>query len=131
MIVYIIAIPLILHGLANLAGAFSSWTATGGGFTNSAWIFSAGILLKSGIGRAFSLVWLASTLGLVAAGSGALMHQPWWKLAAILGSGFSLAAILSWWKAAPPGAHFGAIFDLLVLALLFSPLGDRITRAVQ
>jgi hypothetical protein len=131
MIVYLVAIPLIVHGLANLAGVFSAWAKSMNGFINTAWIFSTGVILKSGIGQAFSLVWLASTLCLAIAGAGVFLHQPWWKLVAILGCAFSLAAILTWWKAVPGGARFGAIFDLVVIALLASPLGERIAQAVK
>jgi hypothetical protein len=59
------------------------------------------------------------------------LHQPWWKLVAILGCGFSLVAIASWWQAVPAGARFGAIFDLVVIVLLISPLGERIAQSVQ
>jgi hypothetical protein len=131
MIIYLVAIPLVFHGLANMAGVFSAWLKDMQGFTNSTWIFSNGIMLKSSIGQAFSLVWLASTLCLVAAGAGVFLHQPWWKLAAILGCAFSLVAILTWWKAVPGGARFGAIFDLVVITLLASPLGERIAQAVK
>lgn len=125
---YAIAIPLIFHVLANVAGVFSAWSKSMQGFTNSAWLFSSGVVLKSTLGQVFSLVWLASTLCLVSAGVGLLLHQPWWKFIAILGCCFSLAAIVSWWKAVPGGARFGAIFDMLMLILLLLPLGARIAQ---
>ena len=42
---------------------------------------------------------------------------------AIASCALSTAAILPWWKAIPPGARFGAISDLAVIALPALPLG--------
>lgn len=124
MIVYFIAIPLIMHGLANLAGVFAPWTKNMQGFKNSTLVFSSGVLLNSTAGKLFSLIWLASSICLIFAGAGVLMHQTGWRWASVLGCVFSLVAILPWWKAVPPGARFGAVpFDILVIGLLSSPLG--------
>ncbi len=130
MFVYIVAVPLIAHGLANLAGVFAPWTRNLAGFADADWAFSGQITLRSGWGRAFGLVWLASSICLATAGLGVLLHQGWWIRLAILGCGLSLAAIASWWRAVPPGARFGAVFDVLVIALLASPLGGWILQAL-
>jgi hypothetical protein len=122
MLKYVIAIPLIMHGLANLGGVFAPWTKGMQGFKDVPWLFSQTITFKSGVGKAFSLAWLASTICLVAAGVGVLLGQPWWIPLAIAGCICSLAAILPWWKAVVPGAHFGAVFDVLVSILLLSPM---------
>ena len=122
MVKYLIVIPLIMHGLANLGGAFAPWSKDLKGFKDTPWLFSPGITFKSGMGRAFSLVWLASTICLAAAGIGLLLGQPWWIPLAIAGCICSLVAILPWWKAVVPGAYVGAAFDLLMLILLASPL---------
>ena len=131
MLKFLVAIPLIAHGLANLAGVFAPWTKSLQGFADAPWIFSSGVTYNSWVGRAFSLLWLASSLCLVGAGVGVFTHQPWWLLLAILGCAFSAAAILPWWKAVPPGARFGGIFDLVVLGLLLSPLGAQIAKVIQ
>jgi len=130
MIKFVLAIPLILHGLANLAGVFAPWTQGLQGFANAAWIFSNGVTYTSAAGRFFSLFWLASTVCLIASGAGLLARQAWWPTLAILGCALSAAAILPWWRAVPPGARFGAIFDLVAILLLVSPLGERIVHAV-
>ncbi len=131
MFTYLVAIPLIFHGLANLAGFFAPWTAGLLGFANVAWSFSGGVIFKSSAGQLFSLVWLASSGLLVAAGLGILLHKPWWPELILAGCVFSLAAILPWWQAVPPGARFGAIFDVLALILILSPLSVRIVQAVR
>jgi len=121
MLKYVIAIPIIVHGLANLGGVFAPWTKNMQGFKDAAWLFSQNTTFKSGVGKAFSLVWLASTICLVTAGAGLLLEQPWWVPVAIAGCICSLVAILPWWKAVVTGAYFGAVFDVVVSILLLSP----------
>jgi len=129
MLRIVVAFPFIMHGLANLAGVFAPWTKSLLGFTERAWVFSGGVTLRAGVGRAYSLLWLLSTLGLVGAGLGLIFLQDWWRALAIAASAISLVSIVPWWKAVPPGAKFGAFFDLFAILLLLSPLGDWIARA--
>jgi len=130
MIRLFIAIPLIAHGLANLAGVCAPWTKTMQGFKDAPWLFSPNITFQSRAGRAFSLVWLSSTLCLLTAGIGLLCAQPWWIPLAIAGCMCSLAAILPWWRAVVPGAYFGAVFDVIVSLFLISPLKTILLQAV-
>ena len=106
MLKFVIAIPLFAHGLANLAGVFAPWQKTQV-FKDAPWIFSKNVTYNSWVGRAFSLVWLASSICLVAAGTGALLHQSWWLPLGIAGCVFSLGSILPWVKAVPPGLILG------------------------
>ncbi len=131
MLIYLIAIPLIAHGLANLGGVFAPWTKSLLGFADAPWLISGGITLGSGVGHASSLVWLASTACLVIAGAGIFSRQPGWQTLAIAGCVLSLAAILPWWRAVPPGAKFGAVFDLVMIGLLASPIGAQIAQAIR
>ncbi len=131
MLPYLIAVPLMAHGLANLAGVFAPWAKNLAGFSDSAWYFTGQVTLRSVWGRAFSLVWLASSLCLAAAGSGVLLHQSWWVPMASLGCLLSFAAIAPWWRAVPPGARFGAVFDVLVIAWLVSPFSEQIVQALR
>ncbi len=128
---YIIAILLLGHGLAHLSGVFAPWTKEMQGYLNAAWLFSGGATLQSTAGRAYSLIWLAAVASLVAAGAGVFLRQSYWIPAAILGSAFSLAAIIPWWLAVPPGAKAGAVFDLIILALLLSPLRGMIEQVIN
>jgi len=130
MIRFLIAILLIAHGLANLAGVFAPWTKTMQGFKDAPWLFSRNITYQSVAGRVFSLVWLASTICLVTAGAGLLLAQPWWIPPAIAGCLCSLAAIVPWWRAVVPGAYFGAVVDVIVSLLLISPLKSALLQAI-
>ena len=123
---FIFAFPLIMHGLANLAGFFEAFGKAPRGFNDRPWIFSPGVKLQSAVGRLFGLLWLRSTLSLVGAGLAIIFYQPWWAYAAIAGAICSLLAILPWWNTVVPGARFAVFFDLAVLAILFSPLRERI-----
>ncbi len=130
MIIYLIAIPLIAHGLAHLSGVFAPWTPGGQGFADAAWLFSNGVTYHSMVSRVYSLIWLAASAGLVLAGVEVFLRQRLWIPLAIAGCLLSLAAIVPWWMAVPPGAKVGVAFDLVVLALLLSPLGAKIAQMV-
>lgn len=131
MITYLFAIPLIGHGLAHLSGVIAPWQRQLEGFNNAGWLFTDKITLFSALGKGYSLVWLAASACLVLSGTGLLLRQKYWIPTAILGSFLSLIAILSWWKAVPPGAKIGAAFDLLTLIVLFSPLKEKIIEWVR
>jgi hypothetical protein len=124
---YVFAFPLIMHGLANLAGFFEAFGRAPRGFNDQPWIFSPGVKLQSVIGRLFGVLWLLSTLCLVGAGLGIIFQQTWWAAAAISGAVCSLLAILPWWNTVVPGARFAAFFDLALIAILLSPLREQIS----
>ena len=131
MLRFLIAAPLLMHGLANLAGLFAPWSQSLLGFSERPWVFSEGVTLRSGVGRAYSLLWLASSLLLAGAGLAVLFHWEAWRELAVAGSAASLASIAPWWRAVPPGARFGAVFDVCALAVLLSPWGEAIALAVR
>jgi len=128
---YVLAIPLIMHGLANLAGVIAPWTANLSGFTDAPWLFKGGVTLRSLAGRASSLLWLLSTLLLIGAGVGLLLGEAWWVTLAVIGAAASLGVIFLWWKAVPPGARFGAFFDAILLVVLTSPLREQIIAGLE
>ena len=130
MLKFVIAIVLIAHGLANLGGVFAPWAKDMAGFKDAPWLFSQNITYKSGVGKAFSLVWLLSTACLVISGTGLLLNQPWWISVAIAGCICSLVSILPWWKAVVPGAYFGAVVDVVVSVFLITPLRSLILQAI-
>jgi hypothetical protein len=124
MLNYILAVPLIGHGLAHISGFIASWTRRQAGFYNNPWLLSNGVKLNSPLGKLFGLLWLAAAAALSASGVGLILMQDWWMNAAIAGAVISLVVIVPWWRTVPPGARIGAAFDLLILAVLFSPLKD-------
>ena len=115
-----------MHGLANLAGVIAPWTANLAGFKDAPWLFGGGVKFNGLAGRASSLLWLLSTLFLIGSGVGLLLGETWWVALAVIGAAFSLAVIFLWWKAVPPGARFGALFDAILLVVLTSPLREQI-----
>lgn len=124
MLKYVLALILLGHGLAHLSGFIASWTKSSAGYEDRSWIFSSGIRLNSSIGKIFGLVWLAAMVFLVSSGIGLLTNQGWWIQTAVAGAILSLAAIIPWWKAVPPGAKFGAAFDGLLLMTLLTPIRE-------
>jgi len=131
MIRYIAAFPLVMHGLANIGGVVAFLTKSQAGFVDRPWIFCQNVKMHSLIGRIFGLVWLLSVVGLIASGFGIVFQQDWWQTLAILLCAVSLIAIVPWWKSVPPGARFGAIFDVLVIVVLLSSLGQTITNVLR
>jgi hypothetical protein len=127
---FVLAFPLMMHGLANLAGFFEAFGKALRGFNDRPWIFSAGVKLQSAVGRLFGVFWLLSTLCLVGAGLGLLFQQAWWTSAAPGGAICSLLAILPWWNTVVPGARFAAFFDLAVIAVLLSPQPEVIGELI-
>jgi hypothetical protein len=119
-----------MHGLANLAGFFEAFGKAPRGFNDRPWIFSPGVRLQSALGRLFGMLWLLSTLFLVGAGLAIIFGQSWWAAAAIAGGVCSLLAILPWWNAVVPGAHFAVFFDLALIGILLSPLRGQIDRLI-
>ena len=100
---FVFAFPLIMHGLANLAGVFEAFGKAPRSFNDRLWIFSAGVKLQSTTGRLFGVLWLLSSLCLIGAGLAIIFQQSWWASAAILGAACSLLAIVPWWNTVVPG----------------------------
>jgi hypothetical protein len=128
MLRIVLAIPFLPHGLAHLSGFLASWTRAGAGYTDKPWIFSENVQLQSWVGRIFGILWVVAMVGLVGTGVGIITRQAWWPSLAIAASAISLVVILPWWNTVPPGAKVGAAFDLLVIAVLLSPLQERLAQ---
>jgi hypothetical protein len=126
MLRLILAVPLIAHGLAHISGFIASWTNNDSGYGRSPWVFSSGIGLQSPVGRLFGILWLCAAFVLTVSGVGLTMDSAWWQLLAVTGSIISLVVILPWWNTVPSGAKLGALFDLLILILLLTPLGNTV-----
>jgi hypothetical protein len=130
MLRFVFALPLLGHGLAHLSGFVASWTSSDAGYGDKPWVFSSGVTLTSGVGRAFGLLWLVAAIVLTASGVGVILRQEWWPTLAMIGSVLSLVAIVPWWNTVPPGAKLGAVFDVIVLAVLASPLREQIIKLI-
>ena len=126
MIRFLVAFPWIMHGLAHLSGFLASWTGSSVGFPDRPWLFSSNITLQTPVGKLFGLLWLVAGIGIVGSGVGFLTGRPWWPALAMAAAGVSLLVILPWWRSIPPGAWAGAVFDILVLVVLWLPLKERL-----
>jgi hypothetical protein len=131
MLRYVFAALLIGHGLAHMSGFIAAWTRNASGYSDSPWIFSDTVALQSSIGRAFGLLWLLALVGFVGAGLSLFSGQDWWPILAVSAAGISLAVIVPWWNTVPPGAWFGAAFDVLIMFTLLLPIGDQILDLVK
>lgn len=126
MINFILANPLILHGLTNLGGVAAFLFGASAGFPDGPWLFSTRVHRHSMIGRLWGVIWFASTLALITAGIGLIQGTTWWREAALAGCGLSLLSILPWWRSVVPGANVGAIFDILGIIFLLTPWVDQL-----
>jgi hypothetical protein len=131
MVRWIIAAPLILHGIAHLGGFISSWTSNLAGFADHPWLLSSTVTLRDPFGRVFGLVWLVAMVTLVSSGVGLITGQVWWPTIAMVGATLSLVVILPWWNTVPPGAKIGVVFNVLVIIILLLPLKSRVLDIVQ
>ncbi len=122
----LICAALVIHGLAHLSGVLAAWDSRGVGFNENPWIISPNVNLHDPAGRLFGFAWLFATLTLVASGFDPLYKLGLWPWLPVAGAGFSLVAIVPWWKTVPLGAKAGAVFDLLILVLLLPPWRERV-----
>lgn len=127
----ILAIPLFAHGLAHISGFLASWTSLDVGYSSQPCLFSQSIHLQSVPGRIFGLQWLIAMIGLVGSALGFVFQREWWPSLAILSAAISLAVIVPWWNAVPPGAKVGAAFDLLVVVIILTPLPGKMLEIVR
>lgn len=118
----IVALLLVGHGIGHIMGFLAAWTTAPMGFLDRPWLLSPGIMLQSGIGKLFGLVWLMALAALVGAGIGLLARSEWWVSLAVLGSLLSLLAIVPWWNtdAAIPRI-WASVVDVATLAVLLAP----------
>lgn len=116
-----IALVLLFHGLAHLAGFLTPWglaspSADGATTVDPNLLFGGRVRLRAAASRSLSLVWLTVALAFVAVAFG-LWRQSTWSVGALLGvSLISLAITLVWW----PAARIGAAVNLAILGGLYA-----------
>ncbi len=124
---YVAALMLIGHGIGHLTGILAAWTSINPGFVRKPWIFPGNQVIDSSVGKAWSGLWLISTVLFVASGIAVLMSEDSWRFLAIAGSAVSIAAMGPWWNAIMAGAKAGILLDVAILLVLLLPWGDGIT----
>ncbi len=120
-----------LHGLAHLSGFFASWLGSSTGYTDEPWLLSDSVRLTSPIGRVFGLLWLVSSILLVGSAVRILVMPGVWPVLPITGCVLSVIVIVPWWNTVPPGARFGALFDIGMLALLLSSFQPQLIQVIR
>lgn len=131
MLKFVFALPMIGHGLAHISGFLASWTSIDAGYSPKPWIFSPGITLAGPVGRFFGLLWLAASIVLLSSGFGIIFLQNWWPTFALYGAIISLIVIVPWWNTVPPGAKIGAVFDVIVLVIVLTPLKEKVIGLIS
>ena len=120
MLRIIFAIMLIGHGLAHISGFSIAWTKSQEGFQLvNPWIFSQNVLIKSGVGKLFGILWLVALLSFLAAGLSIFFHWFDWKILATAGAIISILVILPWWNTVPVGAKIGLAFNVFIFILVY------------
>jgi hypothetical protein len=74
---------------------------------------------------------LAAALGFIGSALGIVFRQGWWPPIAMVSASISLLVIVPWWQTVPPGARFGAFFDLVMLVMLLSPLQRTLLQTLR
>jgi hypothetical protein len=115
-----LAILMVLHGIAHLVGFVGSWR-TAGAATNPP--LKPMLLGSQGVDRSgvhtMGVFWLLTAVAFLLASAAAVLATPWWLLAAIGVSLFSLTLCII----ALPETRVGIAVNLLLLAALL--LGQR------
>ncbi len=126
----VIAVTFLGHGIGHVIGFLGSWTKLPMGFTQSPWIFSRGILIRSVMGKAFGILWLISMCAFIASAIALFTGQSWWTTVAIIASFLSLLAFIPWWNTFAPGPKQAAVLvDVVVIAVLLGPWkGELLAR---
>ncbi len=130
MLKYVFAFLVIMHGLAHVTGILGTLVSGEQAFADEPWVFSRSITAQSVLGKAWSFVWLAALITLVATGLGLLFGQGWWSRLAIAGAVISLVAIVPWLRVVPSGALAGAFLDAAIVAALLAPWADQVVAAI-
>lgn len=132
MVKYVVALALLGHGAGHALGFLAAWTDLPMGFREAPWIFGGDVEIRTPVGRAFGLLWLAALAGFVVAALGLLLRQEWWGVLAVAGSVMSILAILPWWNTVTPGPRLWALLvDVVVLVGLLGPWKDRVSGVLE
>lgn len=120
-----ISIALIMHGLAQVSGFLHAWTRLDVGYHNRGIIFSTTVKAGGSIGKVLSLLWLIAMFCLISGGVLLWSRELLSDTFILAGAAISLFSCVLWWRDIPLGAKLGSFFNLILLAILITPLLDR------
>jgi hypothetical protein len=127
MMQYILTLILFGHGAAHLSGFLASFTKKDVGYkVDSPWVLPGSVRLQSPLGKIFGIFWLIALFGYIFSAISLLTEANWWITLLIPSAIISLIVILPFWRTVPPGAKFGAAFDVLVLIVMLTPLKQNL-----
>lgn len=118
---YIVAVPVLIHGLIHLMGFFTYWQLAvldelpyKTTLLNGRWeVGDAGM-------RVFGVLWLVAAVAFVLADVGLVTQQAWWRAAMVLTALVSVVICVLDWQAAFRGAIISAV--ILVGAMVIAAL---------
>lgn len=109
---YVVSLAFLMHGLGMTGGVYFV-------FANRSWLLSA-----IGGGRAtmliIGLLWVISGIAFIGSAWGFFQGAEWWRAWAAVAAPTSLAGIILWAGAVPPGTYVGAALDLAVIVYLLA-----------
>ncbi len=113
---WVFVVAWIAHGLGTVANATAAW-GLNIGFPDKAPLLPA---LGSRPTRYFmGFVWLAVSVGYIAAAVGLILGAPWWHIAAWIAAPISIAMILVYWPAVPAAERYtGQFVNLATIVYL-------------
>jgi len=127
MLQYLVMIVLMAHGIGHVTGIMRSWTSIEVGFSDKPWILGGNHTMESTVGKAWGVLWLVALFAFLGSGISVAMGSESWRYTALIGSVFSILAIVPWWNTVMTGAKAGVILDLAIILVLLLPWGEKIT----
>jgi len=94
MLQYLVMIVLIAHGIGHVTGIMESWTSIEVGFSDKPWILGGNYTTETTVGKAWGVFWLVALFAFLGSGISVAMGSESWRYTALIGSVFSILAIV-------------------------------------
>ncbi len=122
---------LVLHGIGHAMFAFTAWTDTPMGFTESPWILPGGMTATSPVGQISALIWLAAMALFLLAAAGIVRSAGWWPKMALIAAVLSLAVLVLWWNTITPDSRMWALLvDIAIIGALAGSWRSKVIAAI-
>jgi hypothetical protein len=122
---------LVLHGIGHAMFAFTAWTDTPMGFTDSPWLLPGGMTATSLAGQISAALWLIALIFFLLAAVGIVRSAGWWPRLALAAAVMSLVVLVLWWNTITPDSRLWALLvDLAILIALAGPWRSTVIAAI-